>query len=186
MYYTFHLISDSQNTYVVGVSYHGTCLCHYIHKSRNSSPGTCILDFIRCRELHVSDDEILYRSFIFSDDWWKCIPEIPSNSRDHSHGTKPGERMYHITSLCFCYNISNNRGHVTWSNSLWRSRGSIVHSIQTLGFLLSCMLKAPTPSLLQPVMALFRCKPGHKYRHVFHYSHMFVGTSAQILAGMYI
>ncbi|XP_048766039.2 putative ferric-chelate reductase 1 homolog isoform X2 [Ostrea edulis] len=37
-------------------------------------------------------------------------------------------------------------------------------------------------SLVNPVMALFRCKPGHKYRHVFHYSHMFVGMSAQILA----
>lgn len=37
-----------------------------------------------------------------------------------------------------------------------------------------------------PVMALFRCDPGHKYRHVFHYSHMFVGTAAQILSAIAI
>lgn len=34
-------------------------------------------------------------------------------------------------------------------------------------------------------MAFFRCDPGHKYRHAFHYSHMFVGTAAQILSGKF-
>uniref|UniRef100_K1QC66 Putative ferric-chelate reductase 1-like protein n=1 Tax=Magallana gigas TaxID=29159 RepID=K1QC66_MAGGI len=37
-----------------------------------------------------------------------------------------------------------------------------------------------------PIMAFFRCDPGHKYRHVFHYSHMFVGTAAQILSAITI
>ncbi|XP_061177011.1 putative ferric-chelate reductase 1 homolog [Saccostrea echinata] len=41
-------------------------------------------------------------------------------------------------------------------------------------------------TVVNPVMALFRCSPGHKYREVFHYSHMFVGTSAQILAAVTI
>ncbi|XP_078322490.1 putative ferric-chelate reductase 1 isoform X2 [Crassostrea virginica] len=41
-------------------------------------------------------------------------------------------------------------------------------------------------SFVNPVMALFRCGPGHKYRHVFHYSHMFVGTAAQIVAAIAI
>lgn len=41
-------------------------------------------------------------------------------------------------------------------------------------------------SVANPVMALFRCDPGHKYRHVFHYSHMFVGTAAQILSAITI
>ncbi|XP_062587375.1 putative ferric-chelate reductase 1 homolog, partial [Saccostrea cucullata] len=41
-------------------------------------------------------------------------------------------------------------------------------------------------TVVNPIMALFRCSPGHKYREVFHYSHMFVGTSAQILAAVTI
>ncbi|XP_061177112.1 putative ferric-chelate reductase 1 homolog [Saccostrea echinata] len=41
-------------------------------------------------------------------------------------------------------------------------------------------------TVVNPTIALFRCNLGHKYRHVFYYFHMFIGTSAQILAAITI
>ncbi|XP_062619064.1 ferric-chelate reductase 1-like [Saccostrea cucullata] len=41
-------------------------------------------------------------------------------------------------------------------------------------------------TVVNPTIALFRCSPDHKYRHVFYYSHKFIGISAQIMAAITI
>lgn len=66
---------------------------------------------------------------------------------------------------------------LVYKNGTWTSqsiRGAFAHSI--IGIIIISF------AIIQPIMALLRCKPDGKYRFIFNYAHAFVGSSAFILS----
>jgi len=66
---------------------------------------------------------------------------------------------------------------LVYEKGKWVSQNTqpdFAHSI--IGILVICF------AVIQPIMALFRCKPDAEYRFIFNYAHAFVGLTAFILS----